>query len=153
MKRKRRNGFFIFQSFIIGVVIVVVASIVSGVIYEEELARAQYRPGISVIGVSGGTLPQEVFSEIEERGGMLTQFLAEDRREGYMLLGASPQYLETMQPTLRAGRYFTLLDQDSLVCLVSENIAKTLYGTIQQSLGQKISLPTLEAELTIVGVL
>ena len=48
---KGKNRFFIFQAFVIVVVLFVVIGL-RGIIYEEELARAQYIPGFSVIGIT-----------------------------------------------------------------------------------------------------
>jgi len=80
-RKNRKNRFFILQTFIIGVVLVVVSGLTRGIIYEDELARAQYPPGISVIGIakqgyydSRQPLPLEYIAAVDERGGMVTEY-------------------------------------------------------------------------------
>ena len=159
MKRKRKNRFFVFQAFVIGVVLVIVIGLTRGIIYEEELARAQYPPGISVLGISKkglygylGPLPLDYINAAVEQGGMLTEYWdAKMNGSGHDYLGTNHLYLEVFNPNLRAGRYFTKEEQDQLVCLVSESLAKQLYGTIANSLGHTFSSRSLRADLEIIG--
>ncbi|HKM18335.1 MAG: FtsX-like permease family protein [Firmicutes bacterium] len=161
MKRKRKNRFFVFQAFVIGVVLVIVIGLTRGIIYEEELARAQYPPGISVLGISKkglygylGPLPLDYINAAVEQGGMLTEYWdAKMNGSGHDYLGTNHLYLEVFNPNLRAGRYFTKEEQDQLVCLVSESLAKQLYGTIANSLGHTFSSRSLRADLEIIGVI
>ena len=159
-RKNRKNRFFILQTFIIGVVLVVVSGLTRGIIYEDELARAQYPPGISVIGIakqgyydSLQPLPLEYIAAVDERGGMVTEYWEARWNDGHDYLGTTHRYLETFQPSLRAGRYFTQEDQGQFVCLISESLAKQLYGTIANSLGQSFRSSSLIGELTIIGVL
>jgi len=156
----RGSRFFMFQAFVIGVVLVIVLGLTRGIIYEEELARAQYPPGISVIGVARqgmygplGPLPHEYIEAVTPAEGLITEYWDGEWNEGRDYLGTSYRYLEVFQPALRAGRYFTQKEQEQPVCLVSEGLAKELYGTIAASLGRTISSVSLGIDLTIVGVL
>ena len=156
----RGSRFFMFQAFVIGVVLVIVLGLTRGIIYEEELARAQYPPGISVIGVARqgmygplGPLPHEYIEAVTAAEGLITEYWDGEWNEGRDYLGTSYRYLEVFQPALRAGRYFTQKEQEQPVCLVSEGLAKELYGTIAASLGRTISSVSLGIDLTIVGVL
>jgi putative ABC transport system permease protein len=156
----RKNFFFKFQAFVIGVVLVVVIGLARGIIYEEELARAQYPPGISVIGLSVkgtygslGPLPFDYIDAVTDQGGLLTEYWEPDGNNGFDYLGTNHLYLEVLQPNLRAGRYFSHEENDHLVCLISESLAKDLYGTVSNSIGKPFSARSLMADLTIIGVL
>ena len=160
VKGMGKNRFFMFQAFIIGVVLVVAMGLTRGIIYEEQLARAQYPPGIAVVGVaqkglysSLGPLPPAYIRAVGDGGGLLTEYWAADWNDGHDYLGTDHRYLEVFRPALRAGRYFSPQEQTEPVCLISERLAKELYGTVANSLGQAFSTPQLGVELTIVGVL
>lgn len=160
MKGRQKNRFFIFQAFVIGVVLVIVIGLTRGIMYEEELARAQYPPGISVIGIAKnslyanlGPLPKEYIAAVTKQGGMLTEYWDASWNYDHEYLGTNHLYLETFTPSLRAGRYFTAQENEQLVCLISESLAKELYGTIANSLGQKFYAKLLDVTLTIIGVL
>ena len=99
-------------------------------------------------------MPLDYINAAVEQGGMLTEYWdAKMNGSGHDYLGTNHLYLEVFNPNLRAGRYFTKEEQDQLVCLVSESLAKQLYGTIANSLGHTFSSRSLRADLEIIGVI
>lgn len=156
----KQNRFsFAFQAFVIGLVLVLVLSITRGAIYEEERRRAEYPSGISAVSVyrdylsPAEPLPLELIREVVERGGMVTEYLPKALGATYDYLGTTPAYLEVFAPSLRLGRYFTEDDYMQPVCLVSEQVAKGLYGTIAESLGKTFKTELFPAGFEIIGVL
>ena len=66
----------------------------------------------------------------------------------------SPEYFRTVGTPLVAGRDFTWIDvfDDRHVALISENLARELWGGSQAALGKRIRVATLDHWREIVGV-
>lgn len=157
------------EVFITALIIIVIISINRGVLYEHRLKTMEYPKNYTAIGVSVNTLsaqswsPWELYDRLlqeENQTGVITYFMdyyneiikqptimkeleGFDSYKNAQLIGTDNQYFEYFQPNLRTGRYFGNDENGEMVCVIGEDLAKGLYGTIEDSIGQTLELPYL----------
>lgn len=121
--------------------------------YEEILHRIAAIPGVTSVGIST-TIPLDGNNSYDP-------IFAEDKTYRPGELGAlrrfkfiSPDFLKTMGTPLVAGRDFTWTDiyNKMPVAMLSENLARELWGSSQAALGKRIRVGSTDDWREVVGV-